>query len=255
MKKQIIIIGILVVIAIIFGVIADRAPKQNPIPNKPIQQADTVHMVTIDQQTDYAIASGTYPQFTNASASFNQKITDVVQTAIAEQFKNSQDNWQARIDTRSPGDAIPEHPTDADKFPITISADIIRNDSIISVLLHINEFSGGAHGQELLYTYNYDVAQKTEITLDTFIQKDSQFLQKLSAVSRTMLRTQLAKSAQIKESEVDTDMLNSGTTPTVDNFSLFTLPNDTTMAVYFSQYQVGPYVYGSPQITINLPLK
>ena len=253
MKKQIIIISILVVVAIIFGILADRTHKQNPISQA--QQIDTLQTVTVDQKTDYAIASGSYPQFTNASASFNQKITDVVQAAIADQFKNSQDNWQARFDTQSPGDAIPEHPVDADKFPITISADIIRNDSIISVLLHINEFSGGAHGQEILYTYNYDVAQNTEITLDTFIQKDPQFLQKLSTLSRTMLRTQLAKNAQIKESEVDTDMLNGGTTPTMDNFSLFTLPNDSSMNIYFNQYQVAPYVYGSPKITIALPLK
>jgi hypothetical protein len=55
--------------------------------------------------------------------------------------------------------------------------------------------------------------------------------------------------------DVNMSMLEDGTNPTPENFSLFTLPNDTQATFYFGEYQVAAYVFGPQQITVDVPLR
>ena len=45
-------------------------------------------------------------------------------------------------------------------------------------------------------------------------------------------------------------MIESGTEPKEENFSVFTFTPDK-VKIYFAQYQVGPYVIGMPEVEVN----
>lgn len=212
-------------------------------------------MAEVATSTSYAKASGSYPQFKNASESFNNKIKTAVSVAIEEQFSGSKENWKARFENSTPEENISEIPTEKDKFPISFNTKIIRNDNdIISFVMYIDQYTGGAHGMQSILTFNYDLNNKKEITIDDFVAKYPNFLKKLSDQSRQKLRTMLAKNAQVEESQIDSQMLNDGTESNSQNFSLFTLPTDSSIIFYFTQYQVAAYVFGSSEINFSLPI-
>ena len=151
---------------------------------------------------------------------------------------------------------IAQFPSPDQKFQFTATTTMIRNDAqVISFVMYVYEFSGGAHGGESIMTYNYDVIHNKEITLDIVSGGDALFLQKLSTVSREKLRNDLAVRAEVKPESIDATMLREGTAPTSSNFSLFTLPNATSAIFYFTQYQVAAYVFGSSKISVPLPFK
>ncbi len=227
------------------------APAQIQEVNK-----ENIKMVTVNSNSDYSIATGEYPQFNNAGADFNKKISNIVESAINEHSKISEESWNARFETKAPGEDISKIPNKEDRFSIDVSTLIIRNDSnVISFKMDIYEFSGGAHGNTGTYTFNYDVKNQKEINLLEIGKRDTQLLQKLSNKSRVLIREDLARRSEIKPEEVDTEMLNSGTTPEADNFSLFTLPEDGKITFHFTAYQVAPYVFGPSEITLDLPIK
>lgn len=221
-----------------------------------VQLSKSVRMVSIATSTDYTIMKGSYPTFTSASLAFNDEIKNAVNKGMAEHYKNSKENWRARFETASQDDHISEFPKDDEKFEYNASTTIIRNDDgVISLVIRIYQYTGGAHGMESIFTFNYDLKKQKDITLQDLKQSDQNFLKKLSALSRTVLVKQMADAAQIKPEEVNVSMLNDGTTPTDNNFSLFTLPNDKQATFYFTQYQVAAYAFGSQAITVDLPLK
>jgi hypothetical protein len=253
------IIGVVGVLVII-GAIYTFMHKKAAVISEPVQIATStlpkVTMVSIATSTAYITATGTYPQFPNASASFNESIADKVNRALADHIQFSEENWKARYETSAAGDGITKFPDEANKFPLEVQTAIIRNDAdVISGHMRISEYAGGAHGMEAIVTFNYDVKNQKEITIQDFIKKDPKFLNKASVASRSFLRVTLAENANISPDKIDQTMLNAGTEPTIDNFDTFTLPNDHQITFYFTEYQVAAYAYGSSKITLDLPLK
>jgi hypothetical protein len=219
-------------------------------------QKEMVALVNAEEFTPYTKVTGSYPQFKKASESFNRKIGEVVERAIHEHKKSSEENWKARYGTAKEGEDLPNFPTKENLFPLDIKSTIVRNDNrIISFVMYINEFAGGAHGQESIVTFNYDVKKRREIEFNDVMKGDRHFLKKLSTQAREILRTKLANGAEVPVESINEDMLEEGTEPKEENFTLFTLPANSLITFYFSQYQVAPYVFGSTEITLTLPLK
>ena len=217
---------------------------------------NTIQMVSIASTTRYTVIEGEYPRFTNVRTSFNQKIRDDINRGIQEHMKISAENWNARYETAPQDQKISQFPSQDEKFMFVASTTIIRNDTkVISFVIYSYEYTGGAHGMESIMTYNYDVPRGKEITLADIIASDTAFLQKLSKVSREMLRNDLAARAEVKPESIDESMLHEGTTAIPSNFSLFTLPKNEEITFYFTQYQVAAYVFGSSEIRLRLPLK
>ncbi|MDB5260467.1 MAG: secreted deoxyriboendonuclease [Candidatus Nomurabacteria bacterium] len=257
-KKSNLIIGLIVII-IILGVVYyyKKSPKIAPTNPTPVAVEETQKtMVTLATSTPYAVVTGEYPVFSNASKDFNQKMAEAVNKAIADHIKFSEENWKARFETATPSEGVTKTPNEKDKFPIQIGTKVIRNDAdVISLVIGIYEFSGGAHGGETIMTFNYNVKEQKEITLSDITSGDPTFLKKLSTRSRALLRAKLSSAAQVSPEEIDTDMLNAGTEATIANFSLFTLPATNKITFYFPEYQVAAYAFGSSELTFDLPLK
>lgn len=204
-----------------------------------------------------------YPYFKNADIDFNLSIENLIKSKIEDHKKASQEYWQARFDTQTKGENIPKVPSDEDKMNFSSDFTIVQsNSNYISFILKYGGFSGGAHGYEDVVSFNYDLKNKKIIILKDLLSSDSQYLITLSTKSREYLKNQFAtvseedknnSSPEALKEYVDNmvSMINSGTEPKEENFNTFTFTEDK-IKIYFSQYQVGPYVIGMPEFEMNL---
>lgn len=201
-------------------------------------------MVSVAEDSYLFGIGGSYPQFAQADAGFNKKIADTITAGIAD-FKTSVNtDYKARLETG--GDDFAEQFEGSGVYTYEVTTDIVQsNDNYISAIIRIAGFSGGAHGFRGMMTFNYDVKKQQEISITNFLS--------LADVS-TQSRAQLKKHFQ-DDGSFDTDiepMMNDGTDPSKsENFESFTfIPENLT--VYFSEYQVAPYVFGEQVVTIDL---
>ncbi len=207
--------------------------------------------VYIEERTEYASISGSYPQFDHGSVALNNEIRNVVKNAIEEHKTMSEANWKAMQETADPTEEA--RPTPQELFPFTVRFETtVSNESLISVIIHIAQYSGGAHGTTSMYTFTYDVAHKKMLTLKDIFQEYPDYLEKLSIESRKQLAEHFKS---VSGDEAPTlDFLKEGTEPKPELFSLFTIsPEENMLTVYFSVYQVAPYAYGEQRIIVPLP--
>ena len=200
-----------------------------------------------------------YPAFSNAPESFNDSIEQAVLDAAASDIQDARENWQARYKTQtaktSKAERIGSVPKESEKMPFAVSYTVAQsNDAVISVLLHITGFTGGAHGYDTMLSFNYDVAAKKPVVLADVYAHDPNFLKTISSEVRDRLSAQLSDNGTLDP--IVEGMIADGTAPVAANFKTFTLSQDTggarSITFYFAQYQVAPYVYGQPQVTISL---
>ena len=271
MKKNLILViflfGILVILGLIFkGFKANKEIKvnnsQSITQNEGLIVASSYETKTLTIDDPYVTFDVKYPYFKNADANFNSNIENLLKGKIDDHKKTSQEYWQARIDTETKGENIPNVPSQDDKLSFFSDFTIVQSNSTdISFVLNYGGFSGGAHGYENNVSYNYDIKNKKNITLKNLFPNDPQYLTSISTVSREYLKKQFASISEedkknstpeaLKE-YVDNmvKMIESGTEPTVENFSVFTFTPDK-VKIYFAQYQVGPYAIGMPEVEID----
>ncbi len=217
--------------------------------------------VPLNSISKYGTVEGTYPQFRNTDPSFNDKIKNAIFIAQSEFENNSKENWDARRDTALPEEQINEFPNVGD-FNFSAKVDYVQvNSNYVSFLVTVYGFSGGAHGYEAMYSFNYDVQKAREVLLQDIFNGDADYLVKLSDYSRKDLLAQFQNKIKRAEFLNDSDynytlqnitsMIIPGTEPMSDNFSVFTL-QPGFLNIYFSQYQVAPYVYGSQMVKMPL---
>ncbi len=228
-----------------------------PVNNMPTGQAlNSIiepEMISVDQNSYLLGISGSYPKFSQADESFNKKISDTVMADISVFKENANDNYQARLQTG--GDEFQKQFADSGQFTYQVTTEVIQsNNQYVSVLIRAGGFSGGAHGYENIFTFNYDVKNKKEITLADLFSNDKNYLKTISGVAQKQLVTKLTTaSEQTVLDENMMSMLRDGTDPSKpENFLLFTISDDRVVTIYFSQYQVAPYVYGEQAVEIKL---
>lgn len=207
------------------------------------EKALTLENHNISENNDFFRVRAEYPQLPRASRDFNDKIKQLVTGKIAEFKKSSNEYWQARRETASPGETVPTAPEVPFDFIAHWEHDRL-DEKYISVVLKIYYFSGGAHGNEEIYTFNYDLKNRREIGIMDFIGSE----ENLRAISN-LAKTQLAASLESMgwRSTSDTwSMLDDGAAPTVENYKDFTF-NQDVLTVYFQKYQVAAGAAGSQQ--------
>jgi hypothetical protein len=205
---------------------------------------------------DYIVFDVVYPSFINTSVDFNKKIEALVTSEIDLQKKYAKDAWEGRYNTSTDG-SVSKVPKADEKFSMIVSYDSVQvNNSYISVLLSISGYSGGAHGYQNLYSFNYDVKAGKEVALKDLFPNDPNYLKTISEFVRIDLETQLRQRLEIKTNadkqnfqEVILPMLLDGTTAVIENFKVFTFTPDAT-TIYFVEYQVGPYAMGESTVVI-----
>lgn len=263
MRRRAMIIAIIIIGLVCFAVYEYRLSQKYAgviVEKSPVVVGG--HLVdekTYQGQDPYVSFSVAYPTFTNASAEFNASIAQAVQDALASHVQEATDNWQSRYKTQTKNtpkkERITKVPTEKDKMPFYVTYDVVQaNQSMISVLLHIGGDTGGAHGYETLAAFNYNVVTGRPMTLAEVYYGTDNYLQVISKAVRIDLAKQFTSSGTLDES-IGT-MLDAGTEPDLQNFKNFTIDQDPQgkrrITFYFDQYQVAPYVYGQPQVTLML---
>lgn len=239
-----------------------NAPVVESPKNEQLVDTSFVEKIPLTSSSKYGNVVGFYPVFKNADNSFNDKIRNNITIAQAEFENNAKENWQARLKTKLPNEKISEFPENGEMY-FGVDVEYVQlNSHYISILVKINGFSGGAHGYENLYSYNYDVLNKKELVLKDFFPNDTNYLKTVSDFAKSNLIEQFTNNIKRADftndkewndalQNIDKSMIEDGTKPLVDNFSVFTyVPGMLTL--YFNQYQVAPYVYGSQKVKMAI---
>lgn len=138
-----------------------------------------------------------------------------------------------------------EKPASYDQWEMTGFYTLSRpNPDIASITFNIYSYSGGAHGNLLIRCLNYDLKTGKELEFSDLFKDSGKALQILSAYCEQKLRQELG-------SEVDEDMLRSGTEPDPNNFLNLSL-NEKNVVVEFQPYQVGPWSIGPQSVIVPI---
>lgn len=118
------------------------------------------------------------------------------------------------------------------------------NPDILSVTFNIYSYTGGAHGQMLVETRNYDLKKGERLRFADLFANPEKAVAILSETTAAKLRASLGE-------DVEEDMLREGTSPEQANFAnLSLLPGG--VAVEFQPYQVGPWSIGQQHVEVGL---
>lgn len=108
----------------------------------------------------------------------------------------------------------------------------------VSITLYVYYFMGGAHGNTMVYTYNYDLEKNKNYKLSDLFEGDY-----LKVISDYCIKDILG------DEYVDDEWVKSGAAPLEDNFKAFTL-SQKGILIHFQQYQVLPYSAGMPEVLV-----
>lgn len=251
--KSLVIVGLLIVILVGGATITHQ---RGGLPQQQIPQATEVPVLTeqsVQEETNLYVIDVKYPQYSSVSAEFNEKIKQAAIGYIDEFKAAATSDRQARLDTASTPEERADIINNLWKYGYGVQYTAVQtNDRYISLIMRQNGFEGGAHGYDIIRTYNYDVQNQKELTLSDMFPNDPNYLQTLSQTSRQQLRAKL-------EDGYSVDMAEDGTQPKPENFESFTFTNpslnsgNSTITIYFQQYQVGPYAIGQQTIEIAKP--
>lgn len=273
-KKNLTIIFLVIVILISsYFIVKNLDQKEEIILNNQVEPVmineeeliitDSFETKVLNPNNAYVKFEVKYPYFKKASTDFNASIENLIKKQIDEHMVMSVENWKARYDTQVGGENIPVTPNkEEDKFSFFSDFEIVQsNSTYISFVLKYGGFSGGAHGYENIFSYNYKVDTGENIKLDYLFQDNPQYLTTISNISREYLKKRFAVISEEDKKNSDPEalkeyvnnmvsMIEEGTKPIEENFSVFTFTPDK-IKIYFSQYQVGPYVIGMPEVEID----
>ena len=172
-----------------------------------------------------------YPVFEKEQL-LNAQVSDIVQKNL-EAFNNEFFSAEA-----------PAYPH-AFEFDMD-SSSVYEDANHISFLLNVYQFTGGAHGTTSLIPVTYSKQTKKLLSLEEAVQPTRKdWLSALSTEARKQLNDQVKKQTFVS----DEDWINKGTEPSKENFSVFKLEKNA-VRIIFSQYQVGPYSSGMPEIVV-----
>ncbi len=207
-----------------------------------------VEIESIQESDSFFSIHAEYPQFRTVEPDFNQEIASLISDKIDSFKKESLENWKARLDTIPADKPVPKDPEQPFEFIASWQAAQLNNECL-SLLIKIYYFTGGAHGNEEIYAFNYDIVKKKKIGIEDFFVSAQEALKKISRISAEDITSQL-QSRQWKIDDNLKEMLNQGTATVFDNFKNFNFDSHN-LILYFQKYQVAPGAVGSLTVTIS----
>lgn len=191
----------------------------------------SIHDTTIK----YMDITATYPTTGIGADKVESKIRSIIQT-----FKD--DNLIS--DTQQ--EDIPTLNRDEDmQYILNINYSTTHNNNLITHRLDIYNFTGGAHGGNIVETYTFNNNGEQVNISDLFINPNIG----IKNLSNKVI-TKIKSDPSYKEA-IESEWFKDGTDPTVDNYATFMI-EDTDIKIIFQQYQIAPYVYGNIEVTISL---
>jgi hypothetical protein len=175
-----------------------------------------------------------YPQFPKQLAALNAKFEN-----FAKDTLNSFDTNYGSIKNENGEES--ELRLDFSTYSI--------NNSLISVRFNVYTYTGGAHGNSDIETFNIRPKNNSAVTLAELFPDTDKALKTLSAYSRKILLENIKN--QDGAENLDMQWFEQGSSSDTANFQLFTLDGDN-IYVQFKDYQVAPHCYGEMEAKIPL---
>lgn len=170
-----------------------------------------------------------------------------VQKAVNDTFRSDADKAVARFFEdlqKNPPEPRPGTDPEAPENTSTLDAvfqPVMLGPAAVSFRQFLVQYeAGAAHPGTALETYSFDLADGHRYTLAELFKPGSDYLGRLSQLSRKLLPIELGTTQP---------ELQDGTAPKPENFTGWVLAPDG-IEITFGQYQVGPYALGMPRILI-----
>jgi peptidoglycan-N-acetylglucosamine deacetylase len=161
---------------------------------------------------------------------------DFAQTQIAQFIADSTQNFLSAFSATD----LPEFVT-SPWFLDIASEEMAYSDDIISVVMTVSDYTGGAHGNVFYKTFTFDLSTEKQLTLnDLFTAPDP--LPTLFPLVSQELQNQM-------DGYADLTWIEDGTGLNIDNYQNFAVGEDE-LIFFFPPYQVAPYAAGSFQVRI-----
>lgn len=213
------------------------------------QNVINISIYSVKESTKLFNISAEYPQIDKVEPVFNEKIKSLVETKIADFKKASQENWKtisAAIKAESPPNKnSAEYPKRPFYFDIYWEP-IQLNSKYISFVLHISFYEGGANGNEIVTTFNYDFSNNQEITLYDLLCDYPDYLKTISDYAIKELESSIKTEGN---ADILKKMINEGAGPKEENFENFTFTGKM-INIYFSKAKVLPGYFGEQEVHI-----
>lgn len=118
------------------------------------------------------------------------------------------------------------------------------NPDVVSLTFNIYLYSGGAHGNLVISSRNYDLKSGRRLYLSDLFSRPEKALEIMADLSPEKLRQNMGDDA-------DSEMIHDGTTPEPRNFENLTL-TPGGLFIEFQPYQVGPWSVGPQRVELSL---
>jgi hypothetical protein len=238
-KKIILVIILIAVVAVgVFIYVNKNFVPTILTPNQ--TQAMIVQDKQITDNTKPFVIKIVYPQVAGVDG-FNKEVLAAVNKEISDFKTNSLANDAAvkQIDPKG-------YAAEPREYELDIGYDKGEIDNnVVSVILNVYNFEGGAHGASYFIPVNYSPKLKQDIKLADLFPGQKDYLQKISDYCTKDLTNQLTKAL----GSLDGTYLKDGASPNADNFQFF-LINKNSITFYFPQYQVAYGAAGSFKVTM-----
>ncbi len=183
------------------------------------------------------------------SVSINKPIVTIPNNKVSEDAINSKINnivneFKNRIEKDSMRDNQfnKENGLPIRQYVVNVNNTVHYNkDNILSVILHLYSYTGGAHGSSTDIPLNIDTNTGNNGVIKDFLGNNENF----DDIILKVIKDTVAKNPEMYFKE-SIDKLNK--LPYNQKFYLI----DGAIVVYFDEYEIAPYVAGSPSFTIPL---
>ena len=126
------------------------------------------------------------------------------------------------------------------KYTLDFTHELKESEKIKTYIINSSVFTGGAHGNLEVLTFNYEKDGGRRISLnDIFLKKPIEYLPVLAALGDKFLESEYA---DVGSSE--------GLAPEPSNWATW-YATDTSLVFIFQTYQVVPYAYGTPKFEVK----
>jgi hypothetical protein len=127
-------------------------------------------------------------------------------------------------------------------YVININHNVTYNkNNILSLTLHLYSYTGGAHGSTTDESFNFDTKTGNRGVIEDFLGNNKNY----NKIILDNIKSTISKNPELYFKEV-VDKLN--IIPYNQKFFL----TDKDLVVYFDEYEIAPYVAGSPKFYISL---
>lgn len=177
---------------------------------------------TISAETEVLVINAAYPEF--GIPNIDAEIKSYIQKAVSD-FKTEN------------SEPYPGQPV---KNSFGSNYRVVRGPETVSVIMNIETYTGGAHGNLVIKTFVYSTTSE-RLSIGSFFKPGSNYLTKLSTLTR----------AALAEKSSDESWDDEGTAPVSENFEAFYIGETGKLVIVFQPYQVGPWVVGTPSVELD----